>query len=173
MGTKAEARGGEFALAPSSIDAPIAILVQTSLTVGLALAVLAFGGTGKISFAIVQLLIFGMAAFFIASAPESAFRSSAKLIVVPAVLTAVVLLQLCPLPDSWLHRFAGREAPMAGMHAGYLSFEPYATRGHLLILLTCFAAFYFAQIVSRDRRRKKFFIAYMIRSAVLAPKFEI
>ena len=162
MGTKAEARGGEFALAPSSIDAPIAILVQTSLTVGLALAVLAFGGTGKISFAIVQLLIFGMAAFFIASAPESAFRSSAKLIVVPAVLTAVVLLQLCALPDSWLHRFAGRETPMAGMHAGYLSFEPYATRTHLLILLTCFAAFCFAQIVSQDRRRKKFFIASLV-----------
>jgi putative inorganic carbon (HCO3(-)) transporter len=162
MATKVDALAGEFVLAPSSIDAPIAILVQTSLTVGLALAVLAFGGTGKVSFAIVQLLFFGVAAFFVASAPESAFRPSAKLIVVPAILTAVVLLQLCPLPDSWLHRFAGRETPMAGMHAGYLSFEPYATRTRLLILVTCFVAFYFAQIVSQDRRRTKFFIASLV-----------
>jgi putative inorganic carbon (hco3(-)) transporter len=162
MATRVDARADEFVLVPSSIDAPIAILVQTSLTVGLALAVLAFGGTGKISFAIVQLLFFGAAAFFVASAPESVFRSSAKSIVVPAVLTSVVLLQLCPLPQSWLHRFAGRETPMAGMRAGYLSFEPYVTRGHLLILLACFVAFYFAQIVSQDRRRKKFFIASLV-----------
>jgi putative inorganic carbon (hco3(-)) transporter len=162
MATKVDAHAGEFVLVPSSIDAPLAILVQTSLTVGLALAILAFGGTGKISFAIVQLLFFGVAAFFVASAPESAFRSSAKLVVVPAVLTAVVLLQLCPPPDSWLHRFAGRETPMAGMHAGYLSFDPYATRTRLLIVLTCFAAFYFAQIVSQDRRRKKFFIVSLV-----------
>jgi putative inorganic carbon (hco3(-)) transporter len=162
MATKVDALAGEFVLAPSSIDAPIAILVQTSLTVGLALAVLAFGGTGKTSFAIVQLLFFGMAALFVASAPESAFRSSANLLAVPAILTIIVLLQLCPLPQSWLHRFAGRETPMAGMRAGYLSFEPYVTRGHLLILLACFVAFYFAQIVSQDRRRKKIFIASLV-----------
>jgi putative inorganic carbon (hco3(-)) transporter len=162
MATKADARVGEFVLAPSSTDAPLTVLIQVSLTLGLAVAVLAFGGTGKISFAIVQLLFFGVAVFFVASAQEFAFRSSVKLIVVPAVLTAVVLLQLCPLPDSWLHRFAGRETPMAGMHAEYFSFEPYVTRGHLLILLACFAAFYFAQIVSRDRRRKQVFIASLV-----------
>lgn len=162
MATKDNARVAEFGLELSSIDAPIAILVQTSLTVGLALAVLAFGGTGTISLGIVQLLFFGMAAFFIARAPESVFRSSAKLVAVPMVLTAIVLLQLCPLPESWLHRFAGRETPMAGMRTGYLSFEPYATRTRFLILLTCFAVFYFTQIVSRDRRRKQFFIASLV-----------
>ncbi|MGD0402571.1 MAG: O-antigen ligase family protein [Candidatus Acidiferrales bacterium] len=162
MATKVDARAGEFVLVPPSIDAPIAILVQTSLTVGLALAVLAFGGTGKISFAIVQLLFFGVGAFFVASAPESAFRLSAKSLVIPALLTSVVLLQLCPLPESWLHRTAGRETPMAGVLAGYLSFEPHATRARLFILLTCFVAFYFARIVSQDRRRNKFFIASLV-----------
>jgi putative inorganic carbon (hco3(-)) transporter len=162
MATKGDARTGEFVLVPSSIDAPRAGLVQASLTVGLALAVLAFGGTGKVSFAIVQLLFFGMAAFFVARAPESAFRSSANLLAVPAILTIIVLLQLCPLPQSWLHRFAGRETPMAGVRAGYLSFEPYVTRGHLLTLLACFVAFYFAQIVSQDSRRKKIFIASLV-----------
>jgi putative inorganic carbon (hco3(-)) transporter len=137
-------------------------LAGASLILGLALAVLAFGGTGKISFAIVQLLFFGMAAFFVARAPESAFRSSANLLAVPAILTAIVLLQLCPLPESWLHRFAGRQASLTGVSTGYLSFEPYATRNRFLILLACFVAFYFAQIVSQNRRHKQLFIASLV-----------
>jgi putative inorganic carbon (hco3(-)) transporter len=162
MATKDDARPAGFVLEQSSIDAPTAVLVQVSLAVGLALAVLAFGGTNKIVFAIVQLLFFGMAAFFFAGAPESAFRPSAKLVVVPAVLAGVVLLQLCPFPESWLHRFAGRQAYPAVMSTGYLSFEPHATRAHFLILLACFVAFYFAQIVSQDRRRTKPFIASLV-----------
>src|SRR5580704_11610537 len=162
MATKADARSGEFALERHSIDTPVAILVQTSLTVGLALAVLAFGGTNRIAFAVVQLSFFGMAALFAASGSESGFRPPAKLIVVPAVLTGVILLQLCPLPESWLHRFGGRQISPSGGGTGCLSFEPHATRGHFLILLACFVAFYFAQIVGRDRRRKKFFVASLV-----------
>jgi O-antigen ligase len=162
MATKADASTDEFVLAPSPIDAPGAVLIQASLIAGLALAVLAFGGTDKVAFAIVQLLFFGTAAFFVASAPESGFRLSAKLIVVPAVLTGIVLLQLCPLPESWLHRLAGGKVSPTGVSARYLSFEPHATRDHFLILLACFVAFYFAQIVSQDRRRKKFFIASLV-----------
>jgi putative inorganic carbon (hco3(-)) transporter len=137
-------------------------LAEISLIVGLVLAVLAFGGTETIAFAIVQLLFFGVAAFFVVSARESTFRSSAKSVAVPVVLTGIVLIQLCPLPESWLHRFAGRGTSLAGMRTGYLSFEPYATRTHFLILITCFVAFYFARIVSQDRRRKQFFIASLV-----------
>jgi O-antigen ligase len=162
MATKADARSGEFALERHSIDTPVAILVQTSLTVGLALAVLAFGGTNRIAFAVVQLSFFGMAALFVASGSESGFRPPAKLIVVPAVLTGVILLQLCPLPESWLHRFGGRQISPTSGGTGCLSFEPHATRGHFLILLACFVAFYFTQIVGRDRRRKKFFVASLV-----------
>ena len=161
MATKGDAQAADFLSEPPSIDAPLAILVQASLTVGLALAVLAFGGTDKIAFAIVQLLLFGAAAFFVASAPGTAFLSSAKLVAVPAVLAGIVLLQLCPLPESWLHRLAGRETS-SGISTGSLSFEPYVTRSHFLILLTCFVAFYFAQVVSRNQRHKKFFIASLV-----------
>ncbi len=101
-------------------DAPLPILVQVSLTLGLALAVLAFGGTETIAFAIVQLLLFGAAAIFVAGAPESAFRPTARSVVVPAVLTGVVLLQLCPLPVSWLHRFAGPRSFPGGCPHGLL-----------------------------------------------------
>ena len=137
-------------------------LAALSLILGLTLAVLAFGGAETASFALVQVLFFGVAALFVAIAPESAFRSSLKSLTVPAALTGVVLLQLCPLPESWLHRFSGREASLAGMGTGHVSFEPYATRTHFLILLACFVAFYFAQIVGQNRRREQFFIASLI-----------
>jgi putative inorganic carbon (hco3(-)) transporter len=162
MATKGDAHAANFRSEPSSIDAPLEIFVQACLTVGLALAVLAFGGTDKIAFAVVQLFLFGAAAFFVASAPARAFRSPAKLVAVPAVLAGIVLLQLCPLPGSWLQLFSGHESSLAGIGTGYLSFEPYVTRSHFLILLACFAAFYLAQVVSQNQRRKKFFIASLV-----------
>src|ERR1700722_12010432 len=106
---------------------------EISLILGLALAVLAFGGAETISFSIVEILLFGVAAWFLASSRTSAFPFSKKVVLVPAVLAAIVLLQLCPLPSSLLHRLASPEIPEANIHAGYWSFEPYATRTHFLI----------------------------------------
>ncbi len=167
MATRDDAGTAKFVLVPLSVDAPATIVVQVSLTLGLALAVLAFGGTEPISFAIVQILFLGAAAFFIAAAPESAFRPPAKLIAVPAMLTGIVLLQLCPLPESWLHRLAGRETSPAGLHPAYLSFVPYATRAYFLILLASFVAFYFAQFVSQNRRREQSFIVWLVTLGAL------
>jgi len=132
-------------------------LVEISLILGLGLAVLAFGGVETISFSIVEVIFFGAAALLLAAFPEITLPSSRKIVFTPVVLSGIVLLQLCPLPASLVHRVAGRDVP-----AGYLSFEPYATRTHFLILITCFIAFYFAQVVSQDRRRKQFFIGALV-----------
>ena len=137
-------------------------LAVISLLLGLAIAVLAFGGVETISFSILEVIFFGAAALLLATSKEFTLPSSRKIVFVPAVLGGIVLLQLCPLPSSLLHRLAGRDVPQAHIGAGYLSFEPYATRTHFLILLTCFIAFYFAQVVSQDRRRKQFFIGALV-----------
>lgn len=137
-------------------------LTEISLILGLALAVLAFGGAETISFSIVEILFFGMAAWLLATSERNTFLSPRMIILVPAVLAGIVLFQLCPLPRSLLHRFAGGEIPQTNTHPGYLSFEPYATRSHFLILLACFIAFYFAQVASQDRRRQQFFIGALI-----------
>jgi O-antigen ligase len=137
-------------------------LAGISLILGLALAVLAFGGAETISFSLVEILLFGAAAWFLATPGRSSFPFSKRIVLVPAVLAGIVLLQLCPLPNALLHRFAGPEIPETTIHRGYLSFEPYATRAHFLILLTCFIAFYFAQMISQDRRRRQFFIGVLI-----------
>jgi putative inorganic carbon (hco3(-)) transporter len=137
-------------------------LAEVSLIVGLAIAVLAFGGVETISFSIVEVIFFGAAALLLATSPEITLPSSRQIAFIPAVLSGIVLLQLCPLPASLLHRVAGRDVPQAQIRAGYLSFEPYATRTHFLILVTCFIAFYFAQVVSQDRRRKQFFVGALV-----------
>jgi len=162
MATKDDARVPAVALEPSSRGASLTTLVQVALTLGLALSVFAFGGTEKVSFGIVQLLFFGVASFIVVRATDSVFRLSAKAVAVPVVLSGIVLLQLCPFPESWLHHFVGCETSIVGMRTGYLSFEPYATRTRLLILLACFVAFYFAQIISQNRGRRKCFIASLI-----------
>jgi putative inorganic carbon (HCO3(-)) transporter len=137
-------------------------LAEISLILGLAIAVLVFGGVESISFSIVEVIFFGAAALLLATSPEISQPSFGKIALVPVVLSGIVLLQLCPLPSSLLHRLAGRDVPQPYIGTGYLSFEPYATRTHFLILLTCFVAFYFAQLVSRDRRRKQFFIGALV-----------
>ncbi len=137
-------------------------LAEVSLILGLAIAVLAFGGVETISFSIVEVIFFGAAALLLATSPEITLPSSRRIVFIPVVLSGIVLLQLCPLPASLVHRVAGRDVPPAQIRAEYLSFEPYATRTHFLILLTCFIAFYFAQVVSQDRRRKQFFIGSLV-----------
>src|SRR5580658_10458403 len=136
-------------------------LAEISLILGLAIAVLAFGGVETISFSIVEVIFFGTAALLFVTSPEITLPSR-MIVLIPVVLSGIVLLQLCPLPASLLHRVAGRDVPPTHIHAAYLSFEPYATRTHFLILLTCFIAFYFAQVIGQDRRRKQFFIGALI-----------
>jgi O-antigen ligase len=142
-------------------------LVETALIVGVVIAVLAFGGTEPASFAVVQVLLLGVAALVVASSRESlGITASPRSYVIPAVLTGIVLLQLCPLPAHLFQQLTGRENPAPGSPLS-LSFEPYSTQTHLLILLTCFVAFYFAQIVSADRDRKRRLIVSLLTLGTL------
>src|ERR1700674_171017 len=142
-------------------------LVETALIVGVVIAVLAFGGTEPASFAVVQVLLLGVAALVVASSRETlGITASPRSYVIPAVLTGIVLLQLCPLPAHLFQQLTGRENPAPGSPLS-LSFEPYSTQTHLLILLTCFVAFYFAQIVSADRDRKRRLIVSLLTLGTL------
>src|ERR1700674_5876462 len=124
----------------------VARFAEVALIFGVALAVLAFGGTEPVSFALVQIIFLATAALLVAKMPQSLAGSlSAWGFVVPEVLAAVVLTQLIPLP-----------AHLA------LSMEPYATRTHFLILLTCVIVFYLAQMVSENRKRKERLIVSLL-----------
>jgi O-antigen ligase len=138
---------------------------EVSLIVGVVLAVAAFGGTEPISFGVVEILFFAVAAWFLLRPGSIVVPVRGRYFVVPALLTALVLLQLCPLPAGFLSRFAGR-ASYTGARFSALSFAPYDSRNGLLILLTCFVAFFFAYIVSQDRSRKQRLIFALVALGV-------
>lgn len=130
-------------------------VVEASLILGITLAVLAFGGTEPASFALVEVLLLGVSALLVANPSGVALSALWRALLVPAAVLCVILVQLCPLPVHLLERFAARENPGTGAPLAHLSIEAYSTRAHLLIFLTCSAAFYFAQIISKDRQRKQ------------------
>jgi O-antigen ligase len=130
-------------------------VVEASLILGIVLAVLAFGGTEPASFALVEVLLLGVSALLVTNPAGIALAGLSRALLVPAAVLGLILVQLCPLPVRLLERFAARENPGTGVRLAHLSMEAYSTRAHLLIFLTCSAAFYFAQIISKDRQRKQ------------------
>lgn len=130
-------------------------LVEGSLILGVVLAVLAFGGAEPVTFAIVQLIFLGAAAVLVVRGVGPAERFTRQALFVPSLLLGVVLLQLCPLPASWVARLAGREDSAAGIRPNCWSIEPHSTQIQFLILLTCLTAFYIAQLVGKDRGPKQ------------------
>jgi O-antigen ligase len=137
-------------------------LVEGSLILGIAFAVLAFGGTEPASFALVEVLLLGGSALLVANPRTVTHSVSTKVLVVPAAIVTVILVQLCPLPVHLLERLAGRENPATSVQLTPLSIEPYSTRTHLLIVLACVAAFYLTQIVSHGRKSKQRLIFSLI-----------
>jgi O-antigen ligase len=137
-------------------------MVEGSLIFGIAIAVLAFGGAEPISFAIVQLIFLVAAALLIVRGVAPADSFSWRAFTIPALLISVVLLQLFPVPASWLSRFASSEASTADVRWSSWSIEPHTTRNQLLILVTCLIAFYFAQLVSHDRKPKGRLVLFLL-----------
>jgi O-antigen ligase len=137
-------------------------MVEGSLIFGIVLAVLSFGGAEPISFAIVQLIFLIAVALLIVRGMAPADSFSWRAFAVPAFLTVVVLLQLCPFPASWVSRFSNNEISAADVPWSSWSIEPHATRNQLLILVTCLIAFYFAQLVSQTRKPKGRLVLFLL-----------
>jgi O-antigen ligase len=137
-------------------------LIEGSLIFGIVLAVLAFGGAEPISFSIVQLILLVTAALLIVRGVEPADSFSWRALTVPALLIGAVLLQLCPLPASWVSRFSNNEISVADVRWSSWSIEPHATRNQFLILVTCLIAFYFAQLVSQSRKPKGRLVLFLL-----------
>lgn len=128
--------------------------IEGALIFGVVLAVIAFGGTETVSFAVVEILFFALAAWLAARPVSASAFLRPAYFAVPALLAGVACLQLCPLPDGLL-RILGTHRDFGSSHWGFLSLAPYQTRAQLLILLTCFVTFFLAIAVSAERSRKR------------------
>jgi O-antigen ligase len=127
-------------------------IAELVLISGITIAVLSFGGTEPASFAAVEILLFGAAAWVFA---RRGTRVSARPVyfVIPAFLFVWGLVQLIPLPAG-LFRLAAERGNVPNQ-GSVLSLAPYETRVQLLVLLACFAAFYLAVFVGGQRNRKR------------------
>ncbi|HUJ32987.1 MAG TPA: O-antigen ligase family protein [Candidatus Acidoferrum sp.] len=128
--------------------------IEIALIAGTIVAVGAFGGTEPVSFAVVEILFFAVAAWAVIRPKRIPVSVQLRQFAVPAALTAVVLLQLIPFPASlvpgWL-----RGQSYSGSRFVTLSVAPYSSRSDFLILLACLIALFFAYAVGQDRDRKR------------------
>jgi putative inorganic carbon (HCO3(-)) transporter len=135
---------------------------EVSLLTAIAIAVLAFGGTEPTSFAVVEILLAGVAIIFLAKRLYAHFPFSMGMVMAPAVLVGLVLIQLCPLPVAWARRIAAGQVWNDHIQFRTLTIEPFATRAHLLVLLTCIIGFFLAYIASQGSHRKRHFIVGLV-----------
>lgn len=140
---------------------------EIALGSGIVISVALFGGTEPVSFAAVEVLFFGTAAWIIVKRSPLLVQRP-MLLAVPATLALWGLLQICPLPAG-LARLVG--PPHIGTSGStVLSLAPYQTRAELLVLLTCLIAFLLTSYVSGERTRKRR-LAYVLVGLGLAEAF--
>jgi O-antigen ligase len=138
-------------------------VAEVSLILGVAIAVLAFGGTERVSFAVVEVLFLLTGILLLVYPRRQSLSFARGIFWGPLAFIGWVLLQLCPLPisvASWIELVRGKGSGHA--HYAALTIEPFATRVHLLILLTCIVGFFLAYIVAQDRRCKRHFAIAII-----------
>jgi O-antigen ligase len=129
--------------------------LEAALISGVILAVICFGGTETISFAAVEILFLAMAAWLAIKPDHTSGALRPAHLVVPALLLAIGLLQLCPLPEGLFRLLGAPRNSHGGSHWEALSLAPYQTRSELLVLLTCVVTFILAILVSAERSRKR------------------
>jgi O-antigen ligase len=129
--------------------------VEASLLAGIVLSVIAFGGTEPASFALVEILFAGVAIVVLAKRYDRNFVLSTGMLVAPALLMGAVLLQLCPLPVGWIEDIGAGQSWDNRASLRTLTIEPFATRTHFLVLLTCMIGFFLAYMVSQNPRGRR------------------
>jgi O-antigen ligase len=141
-------------------------IAEVSLIGAISVAVLAFGGTEPVSFGGVQVVLLATGIFLLVYHGAPRFSFSRGMLLAPAALTAWVLLQLCPLPNSWGELIRGKPwGP--GTHFVARTIEPFATRVHLLTFLTCIVGFFLAYIIGQHSRSNRRFAIAMIALGLL------
>jgi O-antigen ligase len=130
-------------------------VVEVCFLVGVAVAVLAFGGTAPQFFAITQGIVLGLGILQLAAGRRSTFNSVPFPVAVPCILIALVLLQITPLPVFLAPAFEISVPDGPGHTYFTISAAPYETVSHLLLLVTYLTAFYLVLVLCEERNARK------------------
>ena len=132
-------------------------------------AVLAFGGTEPVSFAVIEVVLLSGAGVALFGSRQVGWRERWRVGVVPGALVGVVALQLVPFPArvlGWLR--PGEAAWKADLPDGaatgfsVLSVAPHNTRAQLIVLVCCVIAYFFAGRLGEERGSRRRLVAWLL-----------
>jgi O-antigen ligase len=144
-------------------------IAEASLIFCVTAAVLAFGGTEPIFFAVVEIVLLGAVLAVLIESKDFAWAGSLRSVAVLASLIGLVIFQLVPLPGVLL-RLLRPDNPVLGAalsgsdqhFSPSLSIAPYNTRVHLILLVCCAVVFCFARIVGQDRASRRRLVTWLV-----------
>jgi hypothetical protein len=123
-------------------------IAKASLIFCVTAAVLAFGGTEPISFAVVEIVLLGAVSAVIVVSKDFGWAGSLGCAAVPAALIGLVIFQLVPLPEPIVRLLrpdnSMLNASLPGSEHHFfssLSIAPYNTRIHLILWVCCAVTF--------------------------------
>ena len=144
-------------------------IAEASLIFCVTAAVLAFGGTEPISFAVVEIVLLGAVLAVLVGSKDFAWLGSLRSATVPAALIGLVIFQLVPLPAPLVRLLRpdnpalGATLPESGQHSfSSLSIAPYNTRIQLVLVVCCVAVFFFARMLGRDRASRRRIVTWLV-----------
>jgi O-antigen ligase len=142
---------------------------EASLIFCVTAAVLAFGGTEPISFAVVEIVLLGAVLAVIIGRKDLEWAGSWGSAPVPAALMGLVIFQLVPLPEPLVrllrldNSISNANLPGSEHHFfSRLSIAPYNTRIHLILLVCCAVTFFFARMLGQDRERRRRLVTWLV-----------
>lgn len=130
-------------------------LLEVGLMGSVCVAVLAFGGTVPSFFAVSQVIVMGLGVCLLLMGKFSRTGFNRFPVAIPLLLVALVLLQICPLPNSLAPMFGRDRDGIAGDSHFTISMARYQTVSHLLLLVTYLTAFFLTLALCQDRNAKK------------------
>jgi O-antigen ligase len=132
-------------------------------------AVLAFGGTEPVSFAVIEVLLLVGAGVAVFGLREVGWREWWRAGVVPVALVGVVALQLVPFPVRVLGWLRAGEAAWnvdspgsAATDFSVLSIAPHNTRAQLIVLVCCVIAYFFSRQLGQERGSRRRLVAWLL-----------
>ena len=125
------------------------------LIAALIVAVAAFGGTEASYFAISQITLLALSILLLLFYRPSPGVELKLPVWIPLLLVSLILLQTVPLPLSVIQFLGGKATAGVAGPLVPISFAPYETIFNLMILISCFAAFYLTIVVCQRHSNGK------------------
>jgi O-antigen ligase len=148
-------------------------IAEASLIFCVTAAVLAFGGTEPISFAVVEIVLLVAVLAVRVVSKDFEWAGSLRTAAIPAVLIGLVIFQLVPLPGGLLTLLRPDSPALSPTLRGSdhhsfsaLSIAPYNTRIHLTLVVCCAAVFFFARMLGQDRASRRRLVTWLVALGV-------